>query len=133
MAVMRMLLLLVLVAAPTGLNASGQMANPIRKVVTMLQNMQKSVTEEGEKQLALYDQFVCYCTSGRGDLDASIALAKNNIANFGAEVLEKSAEKKQTEADLAQHQTDRVDAKEAMQKATSLRENQYIYLYIYYY
>eukprot|EP00425_Heterocapsa_triquetra_P009464 CAMPEP_0195130618 /NCGR_PEP_ID=MMETSP0448-20130528/143541_1 /TAXON_ID=66468 /ORGANISM="Heterocapsa triquestra, Strain CCMP 448" /LENGTH=74 /DNA_ID=CAMNT_0040168535 /DNA_START=11 /DNA_END=232 /DNA_ORIENTATION=- len=36
-------------------------ANPIRKVVTMLQNMQMKVTEEGEKEKELYNKFMCYC------------------------------------------------------------------------
>jgi len=39
--------------------------NPIRKVVTLLQNMQIKVTAEGEKEKELFDKFMCYCkTSG---------------------------------------------------------------------
>ena len=34
-------------------------ANPIRKVVTMLQNMQKKVTAEGEKETALFEKYMC--------------------------------------------------------------------------
>ena len=36
--------------------------NPIRKVVTMLQNMQKKVTAEGEKETALFEKYMCYST-----------------------------------------------------------------------
>merc|ERR1719409_2514677 len=99
-------------------------ANPIRKVVTMLQNMQKQVTAEGEKEEALFEKFMCYCKNGRGDLEASIADAKNKIANFDSTVAELSAKKTQTEADLKQHQQDRADAKEAMASATELRKKE---------
>lgn len=52
--------------------------NPIRRVVTMLQSMQKKVAEEGEKEEALFEKFMCYFKNGRGSLESSIASAKNN-------------------------------------------------------
>merc|ERR1719473_2525449 len=90
----------------------------------MLQNMQAKVTEEGEHQAELFEKFMCYCKNGRGTLEASIADAENKIANFEKTVGEKIAKKKQTEADLAQHKTDRADAKEAMAEATELRKKE---------
>ena len=33
-------------------------ANPIRKIVTLLQDMQKEITAEGEKEKKLYDKFM---------------------------------------------------------------------------
>ena len=35
-------------------------ANPIRKVVTMLQSLQKKVAAEGEKEQELFDKFMCW-------------------------------------------------------------------------
>jgi len=120
--VMRALLLLLV--CPAMMHATQERANPIRKVVTMLQNMQKSVSDEGEKQAELFEKFMCYCKNGRSTLETSIADAKNKIENFEATVGEKIAKKKQTEADLAQHKTDRTDAKEAMAEATELRKKE---------
>jgi len=48
-------------------------ANPIRKVVTMLQNMQKKVSTEGEKEKALFDKFMCYCKNSDSTLGKSIS------------------------------------------------------------
>jgi hypothetical protein len=48
-------------------------ANPIRKVVTMLQAMEKKVTAEGEKETELFEKFMCYCKNGDEALAASIA------------------------------------------------------------
>merc|ERR1719199_2198361 len=90
----------------------------------MLQNMQKKVSDEGEKQAELFEQFMCYCKNGRSTLETSIADAQNKIANFEATVGEKIAKKKQTEADLAKHKDDRADAKDAMAKATELRKKE---------
>jgi chromosome segregation ATPase len=106
------------------LHAARERANPIRKVVTMLQNMQNQVTKEGENQAELFEKFMCYCKNGRGTLEASIADAQNKIANFEATVGEKIAKKKQTEADLAKHKDDRADAKDAMAQATELRKKE---------
>ena len=50
-------------------------ANPIRKVVGMLQDMQKSAEEEGNKEKDLFEAFMCYCSNGASSLDASIATA----------------------------------------------------------
>ncbi len=48
--------------------ASGMaLMNPIRKVVTLLQTMQKKVTEEGEAEAQLYKKFMCYCTLDKVD------------------------------------------------------------------
>jgi hypothetical protein len=83
-----------LLVAPAMMNAVEERANPIRKVVTMLQNMQKQVTEEGEHQAELFDKFMCYCKNGRGTLEASIADAENKMANLEATVGESAAKKK---------------------------------------
>merc|ERR1719174_2088512 len=59
-------------------------ANPIRKVVTMLQDMQKSVEEEGKKEEDLFDKFMCYCSNGEGALEASITAGKAQIEQSGS-------------------------------------------------
>jgi len=98
--------------------------NPIRKVVTLLQSMQKKVQEEGEAEAKLYEKFMCYCKTGGSDLEASISAAENKVGSLPSEI--KAAEEKlaQTKADLKQAQGDRVDAKEAVAKATAIREKE---------
>ena len=36
---------------------------PAVQVVTILQDMQKEIEAEGEKEKGLYDKFMCYCTA----------------------------------------------------------------------
>jgi len=98
--------------------------NPIRKVVSMLQMMQKKVMEEGEKEKALYDKYVCWCKSGASTLGASIANANTKVPALAASIKEAEASKVQLEADIKQHRADRDAAKAAMAEATAIREKE---------
>mmetsp|Transcript_67825 Transcript_67825/g.130950 ORF Transcript_67825/g.130950 Transcript_67825/m.130950 type:complete len:692 (-) Transcript_67825:39-2114(-) len=110
------------VFAPCGADASA--ANPIRRVVTMLQDMQTKVTEEGEKEQALFDKFMCYCKTAGGDLEAGIKEGKANIISLEELLKTGKAEMEQLEADLKEHEASRTEAKEAMAAATALREKE---------
>jgi len=99
-------------------------ANPIRKVVTMLQNMEKSVKEEGEKELKAYEEFACYCKTGVGTLEASISSSEAKIEALGSKIKEQSEKKEATEAALKEHTASRAEAKDQMAKATALRDSE---------
>merc|ERR1719191_1495841 len=86
-------------------------ANPIRKVVTMLQMMQKKVIAEGEKEKELYDKFVCYCKGSGAALSKSIADANTKIPEVQSDIEEAEALMKQLKGEVAQHQADRTAAK----------------------
>jgi hypothetical protein len=95
--------------------------NPIRKVVNLLQAMQKKVSEEGEKSEALYKKYMCYCKTSGSDLAASISAAEVKIPELAASIKAASSRKVQAEEDLKSHQTDRSAAQKSMAEATALR------------
>jgi chromosome segregation ATPase len=99
-------------------------ANPIRKVVGMLQNMQKKVEAEGEKEKELFDKFMCFCKNAGGDLANSIAAAGDQVPELGSNIEEAEASLVQTKEELKQAQTDRAAAKSAMAEATAIREKE---------
>jgi len=99
-------------------------ANPIRKVVNMLQSMQKKVTEEGEIEQKLFDKFMCYCENGDTALAKSIADAEAKMPELVSEIEEAEQEVKQLKLDLEAHKADRAAAKKAMAEATALREKE---------
>jgi len=107
-----------------GASASQHQANPIRKVVTMLQNMQKKVEAEGEKEKELFEKYMCYCKNSGGDLAKSIGDAGTKMPQLEADIKEGEAKKKQLDEDLKNHQADRSAAKTAMADATALREKE---------
>lgn len=99
-------------------------ANPVRKVVTLLQKMQKAVEAEGEKEKELFDKFACYCKTSGGTLSESISAAEAKLPELAAEIKSSQEEKAQVESDLAQAKTDLKDAKTTMAEATAKREKE---------
>merc|ERR1719356_1446312 len=98
------------------------MANPIRRVVSMLQALQTKVSEEGEAEKKIYEKYMCYCKSGASDLGASIAAAETKISSLPSEIEATEATMTQAKAVLATATEDRAAAKAAMAEATSIRE-----------
>jgi len=110
-------------ARRTGAQAEAA-ANPVRKVVTLLQKMQESVTKEGEKETELYEKFMCYCKTGSGGLSESISAAEAKITSLTSDIKASEGEKAATEEALATAKQDRTDAKTAMADATAMREKE---------
>eukprot|EP00929_Paragymnodinium_shiwhaense_P046620 TRINITY_DN23731_c1_g2_i1.p1 TRINITY_DN23731_c1_g2~~TRINITY_DN23731_c1_g2_i1.p1 ORF type:complete len:739 (-),score=337.48 TRINITY_DN23731_c1_g2_i1:62-2278(-) len=100
-------------------------ANPIRRVVTMLQNMAKKVEQEGEKEEELYQKFLCYCKSSGGDLQKSIAESTAKVPQLQSDIEAGESEVKQLDADLVSHRQDRSEAKSSMEAATAQRETEH--------
>jgi predicted nucleic acid-binding Zn-ribbon protein len=114
------LVLAALLASPACAEESA--ANPIRKVVSMLQNMQKRVEADGTAEQELYDKFMCYCKNGAAALEKSIADAGDAIPELGANIKEGQSQLAQLKEDLKQTQTAREAAKAAIAEAAALRE-----------
>jgi len=103
-------------------SSEGMTANPIRKVVNMLQAMQKQVEAEGEKEQKMFEKFMCYCKTSGGDLTAGIAAAETKMPNVGSNIEEGKAKQVQLKADIKQHQTERAAAKQAIADANAVRK-----------
>merc|ERR1719387_3423095 len=105
-------------------NQEASRVNPIRKVVTMLQAMEKKVEAEGEKEKELFEKYMCYCKTAGSDLSKSVADAKTKVPEVGSDIKEGEAKLAGLKEDLKQHQVDRSAAKEAIAEATALREKE---------
>jgi len=90
----------------------------------MLQSMQAKVQEEGEKELALYDKYMCYCKTAGGDLQTSISSAGESISVLGNKIKAAEEQKIVLEEELKTAQSDRTAAKAAMAEATAIREKE---------
>merc|ERR1719160_8195 len=86
-------------ATSVGEDASNA-ANPIRKVVTMLQMMVKKIEAEGVKEKEMYDKFMCYCNTADATLGKSIQDADTKIPQLESDIKAAVEEKAQLEADL---------------------------------
>jgi hypothetical protein len=122
----RVLLSILLAAAlvPSHANNSDANANPIRRVVSLLQGMAKKVESEGKKEEELYEKFMCYCKTSGGDLQEAISSSTAKVPQLQSDIEESEASLKQTKLDLKSHQEDRAAAKAAMASATTQREKE---------
>ena len=109
------------VAAAAEHEGSMAAANPIRKVVTMLQALQAKVESEGEKERELHEKYMCYCKGAGGTLQKSIADAQARAPELTASIEAGNGQMAQLKEDLKNHQNDRAAAKTAMAEATALR------------
>jgi len=113
----------VVTAALVGTAAASQ-ANPIRRVVDMLQSMDKKVREEGEHEEELMEKFQCYCKTTSAELTESVSAGQTKQSQLEADIKEGSGLKSQLDAELEDHKSDRAEAKDAVAKATALREKE---------
>jgi len=127
---MRGISLLLAFTGPVALHAAEQRqtmktaANPIRKVVTMMQALQAKVEAEGEKEKELFDKYMCYCKNGATALAKSIADAEAKGPELAASIEEATGKLSQLKEDIKEHQADRAAAKTAMAEATAVREKE---------
>merc|ERR1719321_2346627 len=98
--------------------------NPIRKIINLLENMQKEIEAEGEKEKVLFDNFMCFCDNGAGDLlkAANEAEAQNKAAT--AQLEQDSSEKAQLEEDIKTHTSDFQAATKDLEEATTIRDKE---------
>merc|ERR1719162_2291551 len=119
---MRVPLLCLFIAQPCAAAEAG--ANPIRKVVTLMQNMQKEIEAEGAKEKELFDKFMCYCSGGTDSLKKAIADAQAQSEELSAKIKGEVAEKSQLAQDLIDHKKDREQAGADIEEATVLRNKE---------
>jgi septal ring factor EnvC (AmiA/AmiB activator) len=118
------MLLVLAVGSLASLQDTANTENPIRRVVKLLQKMQKSVEAEGQKEKELFEEFMCYCKTGSSDLTKSIDAAENKIPQVTSALEKAEATKEQLEKDLVKHRANVADAKATLATATALREKE---------
>jgi predicted nucleic acid-binding Zn-ribbon protein len=122
---MRVFVLLALTASALRLNTEEQAAaNPIRRIVNLLQKLQAEVEAEGKKEEKLYYKFHCYCKNGAGKLTKELSDGQAQMDQLKADVESKTGRKGQLDVDVKGHQADRSEAKDAIKTATGIREKE---------
>merc|ERR1719262_960927 len=98
--------------------------NPMRKIITMLQDMAKEVEREGEVEKELFDKALCACEGGEAELDKTIAESEAGIEEWTAKTKAGAAESAQLTQEVADHKTNAAQAKSDLSEATMLREKE---------
>jgi uncharacterized coiled-coil DUF342 family protein len=95
--------------------------NPIRRVVTLLQEMSKEISDEMEKEKDMYEKFQCYCKKNAGSLDSKTKEAAALIKKTKAEVEGLTGQKKQLTEEIKTHKAERKQAEADLKTATAKR------------
>jgi len=99
-------------------------ANPIRKVVKLMQEMQKEIEVQKEKEKELFEKFMCICTSYPPELRQSIEEGTKNVELLTSKIEEESANKEKLEQELIGHKQEKAGAEKDLNQATMLREKE---------
>jgi hypothetical protein len=100
-------------------------ANPIRKVVTILQDMKKELEEEGDVEKGMFDKFMCYCDGNTEGMSKAVEEAGQKITELKSKLEAEKAEKATLDQELVQHKLDRESAKGDLEQGTALREKEH--------
>merc|ERR1719408_345841 len=98
--------------------------NPIRKIVTTLENMQKELEHEADNEKELFDKAMCVCETGEKELQGVIDFSNSEITRLTSKIESETAEKAKLDKDLEAHAKDKVDTEESLAEATALREKE---------
>jgi len=99
-------------------------ANPMRKIITMLQDMQKEVEAEAEAEKEIFEKALCACEGGEKELDKTIADSSAAIEEWTAKTASGKAEQAQVTQEVADHKTAAAQAESDLGEATTLREKE---------
>ncbi|CAD7942385.1 unnamed protein product [Amoebophrya sp. A25] len=113
-----------LLSAGTATAEAVSKPNPIRRVVTLLQEMATEIETEIEKEAKAYEKFQCYCKKNDGALDSKTKEAAALIKKTTAEVEGLTGQKKQLAEELKKHKKDRAEAQKKLEAATKQRSEE---------
>merc|ERR1719395_28634 len=92
-------------------------ANPMRKIIGMLQDMAKELEREGEIEKEIFDKAICACEGGTDHLNKVIGDSAAAIEELTAKVASGNAEKAQLGQDVTDHKTSAATAKSDLEEA----------------
>jgi len=98
--------------------------NPMRKIITMLQDMAKELEREGEVEKEIFAKALCTCEGGTASLQKVIDDSTASIEELTSKVATGNAEKAQLTQEVSEHKGNVASATKDLDEATMLREKE---------
>jgi len=95
--------------------------NPFRRIVDLLQGMQKKVDAEGAQEQTLFDSYMCYCKTTKIRSRKEIQSAKENIAQLESSLKRDTSTKAQLDSDIVQEARSQASAEASLKAANAQR------------
>jgi len=111
-------------AASQATSAIAAPMSPIRKVITLIEEMKKQVEKDAEEDTAAYDKYMCWCETNRKEKMAAIENAEKSIEMLTVFVEEAVAKESELKTEIATLEDDIADDETALSTAMALREKE---------
>jgi len=114
--------LLGIAAAATAQAEAGE--NPIRRIVTMLQNMQVEIEKEGEESKEMYEKFMCFCETNLAQTTKEIEEGGELVTSLESSIKEFTGQNAQIAAELAELQEEVAENTKSIEEQTGVRKEE---------
>jgi len=99
--------------------------NPMRRIITMLQDMQKELERQGEMDKEIFEKAMCVCETGDKDLQVAIDESAAAIEEYTSKIEADTAEQAQLEQEIVEHNENRDSAERDLAEATAIRTKEH--------
>jgi len=97
---------------------------PIRKVITLLQEMKVQAEKDAAADLEAYDKYMCWCETNKKEKTAAIEAAQQEIADLTTFLEEAAAKEGELKSEIAGLEEDIAADEDALASATAVREKE---------
>jgi len=97
---------------------------PIRKVITLLEEMKSTVEKDASEDLKAYDKYMCWCETNKKEKTAAIEAAEQRIADLTTFLEEAAAEEAELKTEISGLESDIAADEDALKEATAVREKE---------
>lgn len=84
--------------------ASASAVTPVEKVISLIEELQSKVVEEGKAEAATYDTFACFCKDTSAAKSKSINDLDTQIEGLNADLAEETKNRNEADAEMAKQQ-----------------------------
>jgi len=105
-------------------DASTDAANPLAKIITMMEDMKAELEKEAKDEKELFEEAMCICKKGEKELGGVITFSTAEIERLESAVESGTATKAKLGSELKDHATDKEETTKALEEATVIREKE---------
>merc|ERR1712176_1550999 len=98
--------------------------SPIRKVITLIEEMKANVDKEGKEDLAAYDEYKCWCDTNGAEKKEAIEYAAQEIADLETFLGEAAGKEGELKTQIEELENDVEADNSALANAVSVRDKE---------
>merc|ERR1719464_1527604 len=117
-------ILAMVMPAVAATSATSEGSRPIRKVITLLEEMKVQVEKDAKADQAAYDKYMCWCKTNKEEKTAAVEIAEKRIDALATAIEEAAAKEGELKTEISGLADDISEDKDAQATATLVREEE---------